>query len=127
MKIYKSRDKTNLIKTGEMCEVKGERKGGRNRRRCMWMLSVSHVIYHQDRYRYGALASQPHYTFTLLLKHSHTSTHIFINIHTNFVSRHLSLYRFCSPLSLPPSLRCTHKQTYISIKPKLSMMNVVTF
>lgn len=101
--------------------------------RCLRMLSVSHVIYHQDRYRYGVLASRPHYTCARLLIRSHTGTHIFINIHANFVSLHLSLYRLCSPpspsASLAPFLRCAHahKQTYISIKARLRMMNVVTF
>ncbi len=82
--------------------------------RCLWMLSVSHVVYHQDRYRYGVLPLQPHYTFTSsqALAHKHTHFH-----HTNFVS----------PIFLSIAFVHARKQTYISIRPKLRMMNVVTF
>lgn len=74
MKIYKSREfDEKCAKVKERLEEGGV--GGWGGVRCLWMLSVSQVIYHQDRYRYGVLASQPHYTFRLLLKHSHTHFH----------------------------------------------------
>lgn len=69
-----------------------------------------------------------------------TQTHTSIHTDANFVSFHLSLNRFSFPLFLSKPLlpnsqmsgpahthKDTHKQTYISIKPWLSMMNVVTF
>lgn len=110
--------------------------------RCLWMLSVSCVIYHQDRYRYGVLASQPHYTFAFLFKHKHTLLYTLTQTLSPSIFHLIALAFHCFFLTLSiltlrwvglhththtHTHKDTHKQTYISIKPWLSMMNVVTF